>query len=327
MYVKARYIRKELIIFARPFKKPFRMFNKLITLLLPFMPKKLVWIFSRKYIAGETIDDAVKVCKELNSQGIRITIDLLGEFIKNLDEAYENKKEYLQIIERIQSEKIDGNYSLKPTSFGLLIDEEICYKNIREIVAKAATYDNFIRIDMEDSPCTDREIALFRRLKKEFPKNVGLVFQAYMRRTLGDIGNLLDIHSPEAPLNFRLCKGIYVEPEAIAYKKYQEVNDHFLEDLEFIFKNGIYPGIATHDKPLVTGAYQLIEKYQVPKSMYEFQMLYGVTPELRKSIVEKGHVMRVYVPFGKQWFGYSTRRLKENPKMATTIIKAIFIRN
>lgn len=294
--------------------------------MIPFMPKKLVWIFSRKYIAGETIDDAVKACRQLNSQGIKITIDLLGEFITSLDEAAGNKTAYLSIIERIQKEKIDGNYSLKPTSFGLLIDKEVCYNHIREIVAKAASYGNFVRVDMEDSPCTDLEIELFRRLRMEFPKNVGLVLQAYLKRTLQDMKDLKDLHSAESPMNFRLCKGIYVEPEAIAYKKYEEVNQHFLEDLEFMFSNGYYPGIATHDKPLVEGAYRLIEKYKVPKNMYEFQMLYGVTPELRKSILDKGHVMRVYVPFGKEWFGYSTRRLKENPKMATHIIKAIFIK-
>lgn len=302
------------------------MFNKLITLLLPYMPKKLVWIFSKRYVAGESIGDAIKACKELNSQGIMVTIDLLGEFIKNLGEAEENKVAYLQIIDRIEAEKINGNYSLKPTSFGLLLDPEICYRNVREIVAKAASVNNFIRIDMEDSPCTDLEIALYRRLKQEFPGHVGLVFQAYLKRTRSDIEKLLDIHTAEAPLNFRLCKGIYVEPEAIAYKKYQEINDHYLDDLDFMFSKGIYPGIATHDKPLVEGAYQLIETHKVPKEKYEFQMLYGVTPELRKSILEKGHRMRVYVPFGKDWFGYCTRRLKENPKMAMTIIKALFVR-
>jgi proline dehydrogenase len=137
---------------------------------------------------------------------------------------------------------------------------------------------------------------------------------------------MLDLNSKAIPLNYRLCKGIYVEPAEIAYKKYNEINQHFLEDLEFIFQHGIYPGIATHDKPLVEGAYKLIEKYRVPKNMYEFQMLYGVTPDLRKSIVDKGHNMRVYVPFGEQWFAYSTRRLKENPKMAMLIIKALFFR-
>ncbi len=302
------------------------MFNKLIVAMLPLMPKKLVWLFSKRYIAGKTIEDATRASKELNSKGIKVTIDLLGEFITDLKQAEENRDTYLNIIESIQAEKIEGNYSLKPTFFGLLIDKEVCYRNIRQIVEKAAGYNSFIRVDMEDSPCTDREIELFRKLKNEFPNHVGLVFQSYLRRTLDDIKNLEDLHSPEAPLNFRLCKGIYVEPEAIAYKKYQEINDHYLEDLEYIIQKGMYPGIATHDKPLVEGAYQLISKYNLPKSAYEFQMLYGVTPDLRKTIVEKGHPMRVYVPFGKQWFGYSTRRLKENPKMASLIIKALFIR-
>ncbi|MEE4196821.1 MAG: proline dehydrogenase family protein [Bacteroidales bacterium] len=302
------------------------MFNKFIAAILPYFPKKFVWLFSKAYIAGEHVEDAIKVSKDLNNQGMMVTLDILGEFIKNLDEAEQNKKDYLELIDRIEKEKIDGNYSLKPTMFGLLIDKEVCYQHIREIVAKAAEYDNFIRVDMEDSSCTDLEIELFRKLKTEFPKNVGLVFQAYMRRTYSDLENLMDLHSEEAPLNYRLCKGIYVEPREIAYKKYEEVNQHFLEDIEFCFNNGVYPGIATHDKPVVEGAYRLIEKYKVPRDNYEFQMLYGVTPHLRQSIVDQGHRMRVYVPFGKEWFGYSTRRLKENPKMASQIIKAIFVK-
>lgn len=294
--------------------------------MLPYMPRDLVWLFSKRYIAGRRIEDAIRVCKELNAKGMMVTVDLLGEFITELSQAEENKKEYLQIIDTIQAENINGNYSLKPTMFGLLIDKDVCYANIREIVAKAASYDNFIRIDMEDSQCVDLEIELFRKLKAEFPKNVGLVVQAYLKRTLSDLENMLDMHTPKVPLNFRLCKGIYVEPESIAYKNYHEINAHFLEDLEFIFKHGIYPGIATHDKPLVDGAYKLIEKYKVPRERYEFQMLYGVTPQLRNSILEAGHRMRIYVPFGEQWFAYSTRRLKENPRMAWDIIKALFVR-
>lgn len=300
------------------------MFNKFIAAILPWFPKKFVWIFSRPYIAGETMADALRVSKDLNSKGIKVTLDVLGEFITNLDEAEANKKEYLHLIDESVKNGIDGNFSLKPTSFGLLIDKEVCYRHIREIVAKAASYHNFIRVDMEDSPCTDLEIELFRRLKAEFPSNVGLVLQAYLRRTYRDIEIMLDLNTPEIPVSYRLCKGIYVEPEAIAFKKYEEVNEHFLQDLELMFKNHIYVGIATHDKYLVDGAYRLIKKYNVAKDMYEFQMLYGVTPALRQSILNDGHVMRVYVPFGKQWFGYSTRRLKENPKMASHIIKAIF---
>jgi proline dehydrogenase len=300
------------------------MFNKFIAAILPYFPKKFIWIFSRAYISGENIEDAMHVSKDLNNKKIKVSLDVLGEFIKTLDEAESNKKEYLHLIDISYNNNIDGNFSLKPTSFGLLLDKEICYNHIREIVVKAASYNGFVRIDMEDSPCTDDEIFLFRRLKAEFPANVGLVVQAYLRRTFKDLEQMLDLNSSTIPVNFRLCKGIYIEPEAISFKKHDEINRHYLEDLEFMFRNKIYVGIATHDKPLVESAYNLIKKYNVPKDMYEFQMLYGVTPKLRESIVNEGHTMRVYVPFGKQWFGYSTRRLKENPKMASHIIKAVF---
>ena len=302
------------------------MFNKLIAAILPWFPKKFIWIFSRSYIAGETINDAMRVSKNLNDQGVMVTLDVLGEFIKTLEEAEKNKKEYLDLIETSVLNGINGNFSVKPTSFGLLIDKEVCYNHIRDIVSKAASFNNFIRIDMEDSPCTDLEIELFRRLKLEFPGSVGLVVQAYLKRTLADIQNLADLNSSSHPLSFRLCKGIYNESPSIAFKKYEEINQHFLIDLEYMLSNKIYVGIATHDRKLIEGAYSLIEKYRVPRNMYEFQMLYGVTPGLRESIVKDGHAMRVYVPFGKQWFGYSTRRLKENPKMASHIIKAIFVK-
>ncbi len=302
------------------------MLNKLIANILPHMPKRLVWVFSKRYIAGETIEQGILASKLLNENGIEITIDLLGEFIETMDEAEENKNQYFEIIKRFTAEKIKGNFSLKPTMFGLLIDKEVCYNNIREIVAFAAKKKSFIRIDMEDSQCVDTEIEIFRRLKLEFPANVGLVVQAYLRRTLSDLEALNDLNTKENPINFRLCKGIYVEPEKIAFKEFKLVQQNFLIDLEYMFKNKMYVGIATHDKFLVEKAYKLIEKYKVPKNMYEFQMLYGVTPDLRKSIVDNGHLMRVYVPYGKHWFGYSTRRLKENPKMATEIIKALFIR-
>ncbi|NOY49782.1 MAG: proline dehydrogenase [Chlorobi bacterium] len=290
------------------------------------MPKSLVWIFSKRYIAGKTVGDAIKVARDYNEKGMVVTIDLLGEFITKLSEAEKNKNTYLNIIDSVQKAKVDGNYSLKPTMFGLLIDKEACYNFIREIVVKAVSYDNFVRIDMEDSQCVDMEIDIFRRLKREFPRNVGLVLQAYLKRTPGDIDDMLDLHSREVALNYRLCKGIYVEPAEIAYKKYEEINSQFLKNLETMLKNGIYPGIATHDTALVEGAFKLIEKYKVPKDKYEFQMLYGVTPALRQSIVDKGHKMRIYVPYGEQWFAYSTRRLKENPKMASEIIKALFVR-
>jgi proline dehydrogenase len=257
---------------------------------------------------------------------MEVTVDLLGEFIKSLDEAKENRNQYFEIINRFTEEKIIGNFSLKPTMFGLLIDKAVCFGYIREIVALAAEKNSFVRIDMEDSACVDMEIEIFRKLRAEFPKNVGLVLQAYLRRTMGDLENFKDINSELHPINFRLCKGIYVESEKIAFKNYQVIRDNFLNDLDYMLRNKMYAAIATHDKYLVEHAFRMIEKYKVPKNRYEFQMLYGVTPELRQTIIDKGHKMRVYVPFGKQWFNYSTRRLKENPKMATDIIKALFVR-
>jgi proline dehydrogenase len=302
------------------------MLNKLIANILPHMPKKLVWVFSKRYIAGETIEEGLLASKLLNEKGMEVTIDLLGEFIKNLDEAKQNRDQYFEIINRFTSEKVVGNFSLKPTMFGLLINKEVCYNYIRDIVALAFEKKSFIRIDMEDSDCVDMEIEIFKKLRAEFPNNVGLVLQAYLRRTMTDLEHLNALNSVTHPINFRLCKGIYIEPEKIAFKDYQKVRDMFLNDLEYMFKNKIYVGIATHDKYLVEKAFQLIEKYKIPKNMCEFQMLFGVTPELRQSIVDKGFKMRVYVPFGKQWFKYSTRRLKENPKMASEIIKALFVR-
>ena len=300
--------------------------NKIIAAILPLMPQQLVWIFSKRYIAGKTLDEAIKIAENLNKEGNVTTIDLLGEFITDISQAEKNRDEYLEIIDRVEKSNVVGNYSLKPTMFGLLIDKEKCYSYIRDIVVKAVEYNNFIRIDMEDSQCVDLEIELFRRLKKEFPKNVGLVLQAYLKRTMQDIKDMNDMHTDDNPINYRICKGIYVEPAEIAYKKYEEINDHFLKDLEYMFQQGIYPGIATHDEKLVNGAYDLIKKYNVPNDKFEFQMLYGVTPGLRKSILKKGYKMRIYTPYGEKWFAYSTRRLKENPKMAQEIIKALFVR-
>ncbi len=227
------------------------MINKLIANMISLFPKKLIWVFSKRYIAGQNIDQAVSISKQLNAENMKITVDLLGEFISDLSEATKNKEEYLEIIERFEKEKVNGNYSLKPTSFGLLLDKDVCYSNVREIVAKAAEYNNFLRIDMEDSPCVDLEIEIFRKLKAEFPNNVGLVLQSYMKRTMQDVEDMMDMHSNESPLNFRLCKGIYVEPKEIAYKDYQEVNDNYIKLLDYMLRNQIYVGIATHDKPLV----------------------------------------------------------------------------
>lgn len=302
------------------------MLNKMISNILPCMPEKLVWIFSKRYIAGETIEEGLLASKLLNGQNMEVTVDLLGEFIHTLEEADDNKNQYLGIVEKFTAEGIAGNFSLKPTMFGLLIDRNKCYRYIREIVALAAKRNSFIRIDMENFQCVDAEIELFRKLHAEFPKNTGLVLQAYLRRTFSDLEALKELHSSTTPLNIRLCKGIYIEPEKVSFKDYEEIREHFLEDLEFLFKHQIYTGIATHDPFLVENAFRLIGEYGIPGSRYEFQMLYGVAPELRQYVIRQGHRMRVYVPFGKKWFNYSTRRLKENPKIVQHIVKALFIR-
>ena len=302
------------------------MLNKLIANILPFMPKKLVWVFSKRYIAGESLEEGLLASKLLNEKGVEVTVDILGEFITTLDEAEKNRDEYIEVIKRFTSEKVKGNFSIKPTMFGLLIDKEVCYNLLREVVQFAAGINSFVRIDMEDSQCVDMELDIFRRLRKEFPKHVGLVLQAYLRRTESDLIALNDLNTANAPISFRLCKGIYVEPENVAFKEYDEVRQHFLTDLKYMFENKMYVGIATHDKFLVEESMKMIREMNIAKDMYEFQMLYGVTPELRQLIVDNGHKMRVYVPFGDKWFNYSTRRLKENPKMAQHIIKALFIR-
>ncbi len=302
------------------------MLNTMMAQLIPFLPQELVWIFSKRYIAGIDVDDALGVSKELNSQGMKVTLDILGEFIFTMDEARQNTRAYMELIQAMEGSGINGNLSLKPTMFGLLLDKEGCYRHLWEIVNKAVDCNTFIRIDMEDSACTSMEIELFRRLKAEFPSHVGLVVQAYLKRTLRDLNNLMDLHTEETPLNFRLCKGIYTEPASIAFQQYHVINAHYLKDLEFMFKNKIYAGVATHDASLIEKAFHLIEQYGVSKSMVEFQMLYGVTPKLRQSILDKGYDMRVYIPFGDQWFGYSTRRLKENPTMVTHIVKSLFMK-
>lgn len=302
------------------------MLNKLLANALPYMPKKLIWIFSKRYIAGETIEDGLKACRELNAQGIEVTVDLLGEFISTIEQAEENRDKYLAIIDRFISEGIVGNFSVKPTMFGLLIDKDVCYTNIETVIQKAAEKNSFIRIDMEDSQCVDTELEMYKKLQQKYPAHVGLVIQAYLRRTKNDLTALNTISVNGAPLNFRLCKGIYIEPKHIAFKAFEEVREHYLDDLEFMLDHNMYVGIATHDKYLVEKAQEIIKRKNIDKSKYEFQMLYGVTPELRSSIAKQGYKMRVYVPFGKDWFGYSTRRLKENPQMASHIVKALFFR-
>ena len=303
------------------------MLNRFIVGILQFMPESFVWIFSKRYIAGKAREDAFRVTRELNRQGIQVSLDLLGEFQTRSEKIDYYKAEYIETIREAANRKLDISVSVKPTMFGLLMDREMCYNNLREIILEAVSCKTFVQIDMEDSQCIDAEIEIFSRFYREFPHHVGFVFQAYMRRTLQDIMALVTQYPQKDLGSIRICKGIYVEPKEIAYKVKQEIRDHYLEDLEYLFQHKIFAAIATHDKKLVEGAYRLIEKYQVPAEKFEFQMLYGVTPKLRDSVVKKKYAMRVYVPYGVDWYNYCTRRLKENPYMMWDLIKALVVRN
>lgn len=294
--------------------------------MIPFFPKKFIWLFSRKYIAGEKLGDAFRVIKELNKQHILSTIDILGESVTSREQALEYQKCYIETIALIAKAQINSTFSLKPTMFGLLWDEDFCYRCIRDIVKTAHQYRYFVRIDMEDSNCTSKEILLYEQLHREFHDNVGIVFQSCLKRTYSDLQYIKSITTNEFPPNIRLCKGIYRETPEIAFQKKHEIRDSFIQCLEYILANNMYAAIATHDKILIQKSIHLQQQYNRTTNDFEFQMLLGVTPRLRSKLVNEGYPMRVYVPYGEQWFQYSARRLQENPHMVRDIIMGMFIR-
>jgi proline dehydrogenase len=296
-------------------------FNKLLVFSLPLVPKSIVYLFAKRYIAGPTIEDAIKAIQKFNSAGMLATVDLLGEEAESKEDALKAVSEYNYVLRVIHEMNLNSNISLKPTHLGLKIGQEFCYENIRTIVIEAKKYNNFVRIDMEDHTCTADSIEIYLRLRQEYT-NVGLVVQAYLRRTITDINTLIKDYT-----NIRLCKGIYVEPRKIAYKDKDIINDNFNYCLSKLLNNGCYVGIATHDEKLVWHALTLIDTLNLNKDQYEFQMLLGVSEELRQIIVSSGHRIRIYVPFGEHWHSYSMRRLKENPSIASYIIKHIFKKN
>lgn len=290
--------------------------NQLIVQIVQLMPKPVVGFFSKKYIAGESLQEAINLVKKLNAKGIHATMDVLGESVKNKSESIEAKNQCLEVLDAIEKNKLMANLSIKPTQMGLAIDEEFAYQQVKEIVSKAAKYKNFVRIDMEDSPYIDKTINLYKRLYEDY-KNVGVVIQSYMRRALDDV-----IALNKMGTNYRLCKGIYNEPPSIAYKGKQEVRENYLKLLDKMLQDGNYVGIATHDKFLIDAAYQKIKELNIPKDKFEFQMLLGVREDLRDKINNDGYKIRIYVPFGKDWYAYSLRRLKENPSIAGHIVKS-----
>jgi proline dehydrogenase len=293
-------------------------FHNLLVKTVRMMPENIVWLFSKKYIAGKTLQNAVDTVKDLNSKRILATLDVLGESITTKEEAIESKIKALEVFDAIVKNKLNANLSIKPTQMGLAIDKEFAYQQILELVKRADEINNFVRIDMEDSPYTDLTFEVYKKIYEDY-SNVGVVLQAYLKRTSNDAIILNKLGT-----NYRLCKGIYIEPATIAYKDKQAIRDNYMKTLELILKNGNYVGIATHDKYLIDKSYELIKDMNVSKEKFEFQMLLGVREDLRDKINKDGYKIRIYVPFGEDWYKYSIRRLQENPQLAGHIVKEFF---
>jgi proline dehydrogenase len=281
--------------------------DRAIVRALPAVPRSVVQRISSRYIAGPSLDDAVRVVRQLNADGRLATIDVLGEEIRSAGEAGAIARAYRDVLARIHDEGLSSNISVKPTALGLELGYEACLANFEAVVADAHERGAFVRIDMEDSSTTDATLALLRDLRAQGFENVGVVLQSRLRRTLDDVAGLEDV---------RLCKGIYLEPPEIAFQDPDEVRASFVRCLEALLDQGSYAAIATHDEQLIDESQRLIAERGLGQDRYEFQMLLGVTPRLGDELVGAGHRLRIYVPFGTHWYEYSLRRLKENPKIA-----------
>ena len=296
--------------------------DKAVSLALPAVPKPIVGFFSKRYIAGASRADAFRVVRELTREGALSTLDILGEFISSMDQADATAQAYVDLVRQLAVEKLhQANVSVKLTGLGLLLDEARCLANMRALVGAAAETNGFVRIDMEDAQCTDRTLAIYKTLRAEFPGRVGVVLQARLRRTVNDIDTLTS-----EPANFRLCKGIYLEPRSIAYTDAEIIRDNFTLSLQRMFERKAYVGIATHDERLVWEALRLVKQFGLAPEQYEFQMLLGVEEELRRILLKAGHRLRVYVPYGEEWYAYSVRRLRESPQIAGHALKALLRR-
>jgi proline dehydrogenase len=291
--------------------------DRVIVRLLPAVPKPVVQVFSARYIAGAALDDAVRCVEKLNGGGKLATIDVLGEEITHEDEARAIAQAYRDVFEEIQHRRLDANVSVKLTALGLDLSYDLCRENLVDVVRHAASYGNFVRIDMEDSSTTDDTLRLYRELREAGHDNLGVVLQAYLRRTLDDVRSLAGLKP-----NVRLCKGIYVEPPSLAFTDAEAVRASFVRSLDALLDAGAYVGVATHDEWLIGEALARIGERALAPADYEFQMLLGVRDRRASELVASGHRLRVYVPYGEQWYGYSLRRLQENPAMAGTIARA-----
>ena len=279
--------------------------------MLPAVPKPVVRRVSSRYIAGEELSDAVRVVRQLNSEGKLATIDVLGEEIANADEARAIAGAYRESLDAFERERLDSNVSVKLTALGLKLDYELCRENLQAVVAHAGEVGNFVRIDMEDSSTTGDALRLYRELRAAGHENVGIVLQARLKRTLADVAALAELRP-----NVRLCKGIYLEPAEIAFREFEAIRVSFVQALNALWDAGCYVGVATHDEWLQDEAKNGVAARGLGREEYEFQMLLGVRPALGDELVREGRRLRIYTPFGRQWYAYSLRRLQENPKIA-----------
>jgi proline dehydrogenase len=301
-------------------------FDRAIVRLLPAVPRPVVRRLSGRYIAGPELKDAREAVRQLNADGKAATIDVLGEEVRTEEEAAAIVRAYLDVFADIERCELDSGVSVKLTGLGLKLGHDLCRDNLRTVVEDAASRGNFVRIDMEDSSTTDDTLHLYRELREEGHDNVGIVLQAVLRRTASDIAALADLKP-----SVRLCKGIYLEPPDIAYQEYEAVRASYVRALEALLDVGAYVGIATHDEWLLGEARRIVAEQGLRREEYEFQMLLGVRPVRGDELVREGHRLRIYVPFGRQWYEYSLRRLQENPSIAgyvaTDTLGRLFGRN
>ena len=296
-----------------------KLFDQAIVRMLPAVPRPVVRRLSAPYIAGPTLGDARATVAGLNAEGKQATVDVLGEEITRPAEAEAITQAYLDVLEAIETDGLDSSISVKLTGLGLKLDRALCRENLDAVVADAAARGTFVRIDMEDSSCTDETLALFRELRESGRDNVGVVLQAALRRTVADVAALSDLRP-----SVRLCKGIYVEPATIAFQDFDAVRASFLAALEALLEAECYVGVATHDEWLIG---QSLERLAgLGRAEYELQMLLGVREARGTELVAAGHRLRVYVPFGQRWYEYSLRRLQENPKIAGYIASGTLAR-
>jgi proline dehydrogenase len=295
------------------------MLNNLLASSLPVLPKVFVGLVAKRYVAGETKEQALATIKSLNGKGFEATLDILGEHVASREEAGKITDAYIDLFHEISDHHLQSNISLKPTHLGLDLEYSICEQNLFRILDAAVETDNFLRIDMEDSPHTDRTLTLYKQCLQHY-ESVGPVLQAYMHRSSNDLSQL-----SQSPLNFRLCKGIYREPPDIALQDRAAINDNFISLLQQAFNTDTYVAIATHDRDLIDRALVLIKQMNIPNSRFEFQVLYGVPMNGKlEALLAEGFKVRIYVPYGEAWYDYSLRRLKENPNLAGYVLHNLF---